>query len=796
MANLDSLRRDAAYAVRKLRRTPGFTVLAVLILTLGIGANTAIFSLVSAVALRPLPFLDPDRVVLLWEDMSANGGPSRAETSPANFLDWRERNRSFEDVAGFMNLSYNLTGEGEPERLAAVRTTPNLFAVLALQPLVGRTFAPDETAEATPVVVMGQDLWTRRFGADAGIVGREINLDGAQYTVIGVVPPDFKTPSGIFAGEIDVWMPTWFSAAERAERNTLVMYTVARLLPTVTLSQAQADMSSIASALGEEHATNRGRGVLVASLQEHIARNVRPTLLTLAGAVAILLLIACANVANLPLGASHGRVLRQLLTESAVLAGAGLALGTGLAVLSFAYLARLVPAQFPSATSPSLDWRVLAFTAGVATLTMLLFGAGPALATARLNVADTLKKGAGRGSARRSRWGNTLIVAEITFTVVLLAAAGLLLRSYAQVLAVDPGFRSDSLLIAQTVLPSTKYAEHANRTAFYERVLERVRALPGVVDAGYANYPPLLFKGGRAAVRIEGGPDLGPDNIGRYIVSDRVVTDGYFETLGVPLRTGRTFDSRDTVGALRSAVINEGMAQKYWPDEDALGKRFLFGNEWLTVVGVVGNVRQMGLDVAPEPEFYLPAAQTAINAGFFWPQHLLVRTHVAPSTLTAAIRDAVWAVDADQPVSSVRSMTEVFDSELANRDTQLTLVGVFAMLALVLAAVGLYGVLSYSVAQRTAEIGVRMAFGALQSAVLRSVVAGAMRLTVIGVVLGALGAAAVTRVLESFLFNVTPWDPATFAATAAVLLVVTGAAAYLPARRAASVDPMAALRDE
>jgi len=814
MANLDSLKRDTGYALRTLRRTPGFTALAILILALGIGANTAIFSVVSAVVLRPLPFVEPDRLFVLWESFAANGGPQRVEPAPANFGDWKARSRSFEGLAGFVNLTYNLTGEGEPERLDAARTTPNLFSVVGLQPLVGRTFGDDEIAETTPVAVIGESLWIRRFGADPDVVGREITLDGASYTVIGVVPPDFKTPSTLFAGEIDVWVPTAFTA-ELARRDAYYMYVVGRLAPRVTRQQAQAEMTTIAAALAEEYPSNRGATVRVEPLHEHLARESRPTLLMLLGAVGILLLIACANVANLllarsagrakeialrrALGAGHGRVVRQLVTESAVLAGAGLALGTVLAAIALRYLARLVPDTFPGGTSPSLDWRVLAFGAAIALCTVPLFGVVPALATARVGLAGALKKVGGRGLRASGRFGPALVVAEITLTVVLLAAAGLLLRSYAQVLTTDPGFRAQSLLIAETALPASKYAELPARTAFYERVLERVRALPGVMDAGYANYAPLTFKGGRVAVAIEGGPAIAPENITEHIVSDRVATPGYLETLGLPLVGGRYFDSRDTIDSPLAAVINESMARRHWPEGDPVGKRFRIGqggDTWLTVIGVVGDMRQMGLDVAPEPELYLAANQNVIDAPFFWPKHLLIRTRVDPLTLASAVRAAVWAVDAEQPVSSVRAMSDVIDTELANRNTQLTLVGAFAVLALVLAAAGLYGVLSYSVAQRTPEIGVRMALGAQQSTVLRSVVGGAMRLAVLGLVLGVVGALAVTRTLASFLFGVTPADPLTFAGTAALLLLVAAGAAYLPARRAARVDPMAALRDE
>lgn len=433
---------------------------------------------------------------------------------------------------------------------------------------------------------------------------------------------------------------------------------------------------------------------------------------------------------------------------------------------------------------------------------MLLFGAGPAWATARSSVNAALSKGAGRGgTARGNRLRNSLVVAEIAFTVVLLAAAGVLLRSYVAVLQTDPGFNPKNMLVASTVLPSLTYADHPRRSAFYAGVLEGVKALPGVENAAYASFAPLTIRGGFVLVTIEGAPAFTPETIQQYIVSDRVVTPGYLETLEVPLIGGRHFDERDmAASALPTVVINETMAAKYWPDGDAVGKRFQTGGDpdgpWWTVVGVVGDMRQMGLDVPPAAELYLPANGLVPNAEFFWPRHLIVRTATEPLALAGAVRDAIWRVDADQPVSTMRTMDEVFDTELANRNTQLTLVGAFAALALVLAAVGLYGVLSYAVTQRTAEIGLRMALGAQHGTVVRSVVRGALALACVGLLVGVAGALALTRLVESFLFGVSATDPTTFAAAAALLLLVTGAAAYLPARRAASVDPMTALRNE
>ncbi|HET7131113.1 MAG TPA: ABC transporter permease, partial [Gammaproteobacteria bacterium] len=618
--NLATVWQDVRYAARTLRRSPGFAAITILILALGIGANTAIFSLVSAVLLKPLPFPEPDNLMLLWEDVSSVGGPTRTEVTPADFADWRERNHSFEGLAAMESRTYNLVGGGDPEKLAGVRATANLFALLKMPALLGRTLLPeDDAADAPPVAVISERLWRGRFASDPSIVGRTVNLDGLERTVVGVVPPYFQFPDK----DATVWVPAKYTAAELTRRDTYYLYVLGRVAPGITQEVAQADMATIAAAIRADNPQYRG-GVTVAALHEHLSREARPTLLILLSAVAAVLLITCANVANLllargasrekelavrkALGAAPARMLRQLLTESGVLAALGVLLGIALSTASFGYLARLVPATYPGGAAPALDWRVLAFTVALTLVTVLLFGAAPALAAARTSFNETLKKSVGAtAKPHGGRVRNALVVAEIALTVVLLTCATLLLRSYGALLAVDPGFTPDHLLIANTELSPSQYPDPVQRSAFYAGVLERVSALPGVVSAAYVNYPPLTFNGGRVGLRIEGRPPPEPSDIANNMAANRVVTGDYFRTLGVPLIAGRTFDSRDAPDAPPALVINQALARKQWPNEDPIGKRLAFGgagSPWFTVIGVVGDVRQMQLDRPSEPELF------------------------------------------------------------------------------------------------------------------------------------------------------------------------------------------------
>jgi len=810
----DTVSSDVRYAVRALRSSPGFTAVALALLALGIGANTAIFSLVSAVLLRPLPFPEPDRLVMLSEDFTAVGGPSRAEVSPGDFTSWSDRNRSFTEVAGYGLDKYNLTGVGDPDNLTAARTSGNLFAVLGTQPLLGRTLtSADDRADAPAVVVLDERVWRSRLASDAGVVGRTIHLNGVPHTIVGVVPADFRFPDNT----VTLFIPSKLTPQDRELRSGYFMYVVARLKPDVTLAQAQADMTTIAGQLGREFPRSNGRtGVSVSALHEHLTRELRPSMAILLAAVGLVLLIAGANLANLllirgatrireiavrqALGATHHRITRQLLTENAVLAVAGAALGVALAIPTLSYLARLTPTGLPEATRPMLDLRVLLFTAGITMVMVLGFGTAPAFAAARVDLESAMRSGGSRGTTGRGRLRGALVVAELALTVVLVVGAGLLLRSYANVLAIDPGFDPQRLLLAETALPPLKYADTAARSAFFRAVTERVSAIPGVTAAGFANYPPMVFNGGRAFIGVEGEPPTASQDVARNMAVDRTAGPGYFHALGVPFVRGRDFDDRDAQSGVAVAIVNLTFAERRWPDRDPIGRRIKFGPAnapglWLTVVGVVGDIREMALERRAEPEVYLPSNQGQAPA-FLWPRYLLVRTASDPLTVAAAVRTAVWSVDRDQSVANIRTMNDVFDVELQNRNTQLMLVGAFALLAFVMAGIGLYGVLSYTVAQRLPEIGVRVALGAARATVVAETLRGAMALAGIGIGVGLAVAFAVSRGLQRWLFEVSPLDASTFAATAVLLLLMALVASATPAARSASVDPVRVLRAE
>jgi len=804
--------QDLRYGLRVLVKNPGFTTVAVVALALGIGANSAIFSVVNAVLLRPLPYKDPDRLVMIWED-DTKGGYPRDTPAAANYIDWRDQNQVFEGMAAMADQSFNLTGAGEPERIEGRRVSASLFPLLGVEPQLGRAFSPEEDQPGgSRVAVMSHGLWQRRFGADPSVIGRPLTLNGESYTVVGVMPSHFQFPTR----ESELWVPIAFTSQEAANRGRHYLKVVARLKPGVSVEQAQAEMSTIAARLQQQYPEqNTDLGATVVPLHEQVVGDIKPALLVLLGAVGFVLLVACANVANLllaraagrqkeialrlALGASRLRLLRQFLTESLLLAALGGVVGLLLSVWGVNLLKAFIPENISQAQAVTVDARVLGFTLLVSLLTGLVFGLAPATQASNFNLNETLKEG-GRDSAtgRRGHFVRSLLVIlEVVFSLVLLVGAGLLINSFLRLRSVDPGFQTDNLLTMSVVLPQPKYPDQARRSAFYTELLSRVEALPGVKAAAVTNWIPLVSQGDSIGFSIDGRPDPGPGQ--RPTVVTRVVSPHYFSAMGIQLVQGRQFAEQDRLDSPAVAVISETMARRHWPGEDPLGKRITPGSptstdpdDWITIVGVAKDVRQFGLDAEPRPQMYL----TYVQAGFFAPRHLVVRTEVEPLSLAGTVRKTVWEVDKDQPVSNISTMEDVLSESIARQRFSMLLLGIFAAVALVLAAVGIYGVMSYTMAQRTHEIGIRMALGAQRRDVLKLAVGQGLKLVLIGVAVGLALALALTRVMSSLLFGVSATDPATLITISLVLISVALLASYIPARRATKVDPMIALRYE
>ena len=806
---MHTLVQDLRYAIRTFRKSPAIAGVMVAVLALGIGANTAIFSLANALLLRPLPFPDADRLMVVWEDVSWIGFP-RNTPAPANYLDWKGQNQVFEDMAALQFFNFNLTGEeGEPERVTAIGVTASFFPVMGVKPLLGRPLGPEDDRPGAPhVAVLGHGLWERRFAGDPKIVGRDIALNGEKYTVTGVMPSGFSFPNR----EVEVYAAIGLSPQRWAQRGSHYLEVVGRLKSGVTVQRARGDMEAIARRLAHDYPDSNARiGVVVSPLREEYVLTVRTGILVLLAAVGCVLLIACANVANLllaratarrreiavraALGAGRWRVVRQLLTESMLLALAGGVAGIALARGSFTVMEKLVPAAMPDTAAVRLDWAALGFTVVVAALAGVLFGLAPAWGATRVDLNDALKQGGRTATGGGKRTRDWLVVGETALAVVLLTGAGLLIQTLARLRGVELGFRPEGVLTAVTLLPPANYVKNSDRLAFANKVLDRMRALPGVTGAGYANALPLVMKGNTQGFWPEGHPRprVGEVRDANY----RKVTPEYFETMGIALQRGRCLRESDGDGAKMVAVINETMARQYWPDEDPLGRRFKFGGPdsdapWIEIVGIVAGVRQMGLELAPRAEVYVPMAQATTAA----PNSLVIRTKGDPIRLAAAVREQIRAVDPQQSVSKVRTMVDIVDEELGPRKLQMTLLGGLAGLALLLASVGIFGVLHFAVTQRFAEIGVRVALGAGPGDVARMVVGQGLRLAGIGVAIGVVGALAVTRLMSSMLFGVKASDPLAFAGAAAVLLAVAAVASWAPARRASRVDPVVALRAE
>lgn len=809
---MENLIRDARFAVRTMARKPAFTVLAVIIIALGIGANTAIFSLVRAVLLRPLPFASPERLVMIWEDASFVGFPKNTP-APANFVDWKTRNEVFEDVAATRNRDFNLTGDGEPEKVYAYAVTANFFSVLGVEPVLGRTFvSEDDRPESNKVAIISYPLWQSKYGGDRGLVGRDVLLDDEKYTVVGIMPRGFQ----FLDQDIRIWIPAAFTPRQLANRGGHFLQVVARMKPGVTLDQANGDIKAITAQIAQDNpdtATNLGGYVV--SLSEELSGETRRPLIVLLVAVAFVLLIASANLANLllsralgrskevavrtALGASRKRLIRQLLTESVILSFAGGVAGVAVAVGSFAFLSQLIPPGLRLFVDLRIDATVLVFTLTLSVITGLVFGLAPALQSLKVDLNEALKQGGGRTSlsSGHRRLQNAMIIGEVALAMVLLVGAGLLFKTFARLRGQYSSLRSESVLALRTQLPDSRYQKPAKRFEFYQQVLARVKALPGVTAAAYTTSVPLDWKGGTNGITIEGRP---VERGAVYDANHRQISADYFTAIGIALKQGRFFNDSDNEQSTPVAIVNETMARTFWPGENPLGKRYKNGgpsssDPWIEIVGVVADLKQMGAESAVKAEMYMPYQQVG-SQPWYAPRDLVIRSSVRPMSLASAVTAKVHEVDADQPVSNIRTMKEVLGEELGQRETGTTLLGVFAGLAMLLSAIGLYGMLSYFVSQRIPEFGVRMALGARPRDIMLLVLRRGMGLALVGLVIGAAASLALTRLMQSLLFEVSASDPLVFGMIALLLAVVAFAACVIPARRATKVDPMVALRYE
>lgn len=803
---------DLRYAARMLLKNPGFAAVVVLTLALGIGATTAIFSIISTSLLRPLPYTEPEEVLIFWETHPTFGGMSIAYP---NYLDWRAQVRAVEELGVYRRERFNLTGTGDPEQVLAAMVSDNLFRVLDVAPLLGRGFTAEEDRPGgDAVVVLSHGYWQRRFAGDPAIIGRTLTLNDSAYEVVGVLPPVLRHPS-----RSDLFLPigrysdhpSWQSRG-----NHPGIYGLARLAPGVTISEAQAEMDTISHALGEQYPdTNLGNGVEYQPLAEVAVRDVRPAMVLLSGAVVLVLLIACVNIANLLLarmvtrereiavrkavGAGRARVVRQVLTESVLLALLGGVLGVLVAQLCIEGVRALFGGGLPRMDEVAIDTGMLAFTASLALATGIVFGLLPALQGAHGSLAGRLHAGARGGDGRgKRRTQNSLVIVEIALAIMLLVGASLLMRSFVTVLRVDPGFEPAGVVTAEIRLPTERFADEVARLQFWEALLPEVQSLPGVVDAGLTNNLPFVG-GNQTSFTVNGRPEPPPND--RPFAEYAQVTPSYFSTLGMRLKLGRLLDERDHADAPPTVVIDEAFAAVHWPGSDAIGERIRVGgghgvdgeeDEGITVVGVLETVRHNGLDVEPpRPQMYFPVAQSAPHS-----MTLVVKSPLPAAVLTDSVRRAVLSVNPDQPVSDIRAYQQIIDESLTERRLAMTLLGVFAGAAVLLALIGIYGVVSYGVTRRTQEFGVRLAMGARDRNILLLVLRQVVSTALVGVALGAAGALALGGYLQSQLFGISARDPLTFTLVPVIVIAFALLACLLPARRASRIDPMVALREE
>ena len=812
---MEKLFHDLTYAIRSLLKHPGFAAIAVITLALGIGANTAMFSVINGVLLRPLPYQEPERLVTIWEE-SPERGLLQMPVSIANLRDWVEQSQSFDHISAYTFSDLNLTGTGEPVQLAGLRVSANLFSLVGATPMLGRSFLPEDDKEGAPrVVVLSQATWKNRFGSDPKIIGQSVTINNQPHSVVGVMPTNFQFPVGFgYMGKvlnepIDIYVPIAVPG-EEAARGHYSFFAIGRLKPGVTINQAQAEMTNIESRLEQQYPdTNTGIGVRLVSTQEQTVKEIRPALLVLLGAVAFLLLIACANIANLllarsaarqkefairaALGASRFRVLRLLLTESLLLSLAGGALGLLLAVWGTAALMALAPDNVPRLNEVGVDARVFGFTLVVSLLTGIIFGLVPAIQASKPDLNEALKEGSrvsmGSGSGKRTR--SVLVAVEVALSLVLLIGAGLMIKSFIRLQQTNLGFNTDNLLALDLALSEARYPEEHQQVSFFQKTLEQVEALPGIQSAAVTTGLPLTVNLSGSDFRVEGHPE--PKSGEEMIINTRSVSPGYFSTLRISLLKGRDFSDRDNGDAPAVAIINQDLSRTYFPGEDPIGKRITFsdGESWMSIVGVIGDVKQVSLGSIAKPEVYFPYPQAASTE-----MSLVVRTTNDPLSQAAAVKGQIRVIDKDLPISDAQTMEQLLAESVSGPRFNMLLLTLFAVVALVLALVGIYGVMSYSVTQRTHEIGIRVAVGAQSRDVLRMVIGQGMFMTMIGVVCGLVGAFALTRLMTSMLFGVEPSDPMTFATIAVLVIAVALLACYIPGRQATKVDPLVALRYE
>jgi putative ABC transport system permease protein len=813
---LEHLSQDLRFAMRMFAKTPAFTAIAILTLALGIGANTAIFSFVYGVLLAPLPYQNPSQLVALNETTPRVGNVS---VSYLNFQDWREQSKEFSQMAYVEKMSFNLAGAAvsQPENITGDAVSPNFLPMMGVQPLLGRDFDPSEEKPGTaPVVLLSYSIWQSHFGGDRNVLGRTITLDGRSFTIVGVLPANYRwLEKSELMLPIGVWVTGNSSATDRGDRGDSTV--IGRLAPGATLAQATSEMEGIAEGLAKEYpAANDQFGVRLRSIHDAFVSDTRPAILILLGAVVFVLLIACANVANLFLvrgavrtkeialriafGASHSRIVRQMLTESFALALLGGILGLALAFGGMQGLTALIPMDALSGATVSLNGAVLLFTAGVVLLAAFIFGLVPALQSTKQDVQSELKEGGRTASvgASQNRLRAALAVAEISLALVLLVGAGLMMKSLYKLMSVDAGIRPDRVLTMEMYLSSQRYSKDPAILNFWQQVLERVRALPGVESAAVGTNIPLTDSHSRTDITIEG---MALPKPGSFPHPDtHTISPGYVRTMGMTLVRGRTFTDADNEHGQMVALVNEKLARQFWPNEDPIGKRFMWDHynpnsktppKWITVVGVVGDTKLYGLANPARLEVYDPLRQDPNSD-----MDLVVKSRMDPAALTSEIRGAVAAIDKDQPIFAIATMNQLKSDSVGTQRLTLVLLGLFSALALALAAIGIYGVISYSVAQRTHEIGIRVALGAQHGDVLRMVLGQGGKIALAGIAIGVAAAFGLTRLMASLLFSVSASDPLTFAGVALLLVLVAMLACYIPARRAMRVDPMVALRYE